>query len=59
MKTYNQNKFFVTAKIAKSKEEQKYIDSIKEDITWLGYSWSEERYASDYFDQLHLWQKSS
>jgi glutaminyl-tRNA synthetase len=39
------------------KEEQKYIDSIKEDVSWLGYSWSEERYASDYFDQLHLWAK--
>ena len=37
------------------KEEQKYIDAIKEDIKWLGYTWKEERYASDYFTQLHSW----
>ena len=27
------------------KEEQKYIDAIKEDVKWLGYTWKEERYA--------------
>ena len=37
------------------KEEQKYIDAIKEDVKWLGYTWKEERYASDYFTQLHSW----
>ena len=37
------------------KEEQKYIDAIKEDVKWLGYRWKEERYASDYFTQLHSW----
>ena len=37
------------------KEEQKYIDAIKEDVKWLGYIWKEERYASDYFTQLHSW----
>ena len=37
------------------KEEQKYIDAIKEDVKWLGYTWKEERYASDYFNQLHSW----
>ena len=35
-------------------EEQEYIDSIKRDVTWLGYSWpGETRYASDYFDQIY------
>ena len=39
-----------------AKEEQEYIDAIKEDIKWLGHSWSgEPRYASDYFDQLYEW----
>ena len=37
------------------KEEQKYIDAIKEDVKWLGYIWKEERHASDYFTQLHSW----
>ena len=36
------------------KEEQEYIDSIKEDVRWLGFDWGEhEYYASDYFDQLY------
>lgn len=35
------------------KENQEYVDSIKEDVQWLGFQWSGEvRYASDYFDQL-------
>lgn len=38
-----------------SKEDVEYVDSIKEDIKWLGFDWSEERYASDYFDQLYEW----
>ncbi len=39
-----------------SKEEQEYVDAIKEDVNWLGYQWSGEvRYASDYFEQFHLW----
>ncbi|WP_110687202.1 glutamine--tRNA ligase/YqeY domain fusion protein [Salinicola aestuarinus] len=39
-----------------AKEEQAYIDSIREDITWLGYEWSGDiRYASSYFDQLYAW----
>ena len=36
-------------------EDQKYIDAIKTDVNWLGYSWDEERYASDYFQQLYEW----
>lgn len=38
-----------------SKEDVEYVDSIKEDIKWLGFDWAEERYASDYFDQLYEW----
>ncbi len=39
-----------------AKEDQEYIDAIKADVQWLGFSWAgEERYASDYFDQLHEW----
>jgi glutaminyl-tRNA synthetase len=37
------------------KEEQEYVDSIKNDVQWLGYDWERLRYASDYFDQLHEW----
>lgn len=37
------------------KEEVEYVDSIKEDIKWLGFNWAEERYASDYFEQLYEW----
>ena len=37
------------------KEEQIFIDAIKEDISWLGFSWTEERFTSDYFEQLYLW----
>lgn len=37
------------------KEEVEYVDSIKEDIKWLGFNWAEERYASDYFEQLYQW----
>ncbi len=39
-----------------AKEEQEYVDSIQEDIRWLGFDWGEHLYfASDYFDQLHAW----
>lgn len=39
-----------------AKEEQEYIDAIKQDVEWLGFEWAGEvRYASDYFDQLHAW----
>ncbi len=34
-------------------EETEYVDSIKEDIQWLGFNWAKEFYASDYFDQLY------
>ncbi len=34
-------------------EETEYVDSIKEDIKWLGFSWSNEFYASDYFEKLY------
>ena len=38
------------------KESQEYIDSIQEDVQWLGYSWSGEvRYASSYFQQFYEW----
>lgn len=38
-----------------TKEEQKYVDAIKEDIKWLGFEWKNECYASDYFEQLYQW----
>lgn len=38
-----------------TKEEQAYVDAIKEDISWLGYTWDQECYSSDYFDQLFDW----
>jgi len=38
-----------------AKEEQEYVDAIKRDVLWLGYQWAEERYASDYFQQLYDW----
>src|SRR5580658_6899257 len=34
-------------------EETEYVDSIKEDIKWLGFTWAKELYASDYFEQLY------
>lgn len=34
-------------------EETEYVESIKEDIKWLGFEWKNEHYASDYFDQLY------
>ena len=35
--------------------DTEYVDSIKEDIQWLGFQWDKELYASDYFDQLYEW----
>lgn len=37
------------------KEDTEYVDSIKEDVKWLGFSWANEFYASDYFEQLFQW----
>ena len=37
------------------KEEEKYIQAIKQDVSWLGFEWDEERYASDYFETLYNW----
>ncbi|NIM29266.1 MAG: glutamine--tRNA ligase/YqeY domain fusion protein [Gammaproteobacteria bacterium] len=38
------------------KESMEYVQSIKEDIRWLGYDWGEHlRHASDYFEQLYAW----
>jgi glutaminyl-tRNA synthetase len=34
-------------------EDTEYVESIKEDIRWLGFEWANEFYASDYFDQIH------
>ena len=34
-------------------EDTEYVESIKDDIRWLGFNWSEELYASDYFDTLY------
>lgn len=39
------------------KEDVEYVDSIKEDIQWLGFQWAEEHYASDYFEQLYIWSE--
>ena len=39
-----------------SKEEDEYVQSIKEDVRWLGFDWGEnEFFASDYFDQIYDW----
>jgi len=37
------------------KEDVEYVNSIKEDIRWLGFEWANEFYASDYFEQLYEW----
>lgn len=34
-------------------EETEYVDSIKDDVRWLGFEWKNEHYASDYFDKLY------
>ncbi|MEQ2526630.1 glutamine--tRNA ligase/YqeY domain fusion protein [Bacillaceae bacterium CLA-AA-H227] len=35
------------------KEDQEYVDAIKEDVKWLGYDWDELRFASDYFEVMY------
>ncbi|MDE3236742.1 MAG: glutamine--tRNA ligase/YqeY domain fusion protein [Bacteroidota bacterium] len=35
-------------------EETEYVESIKDDVRWLGFNWAEELYASNYFDQLYV-----
>jgi glutaminyl-tRNA synthetase len=41
------------------KEEQEYIDAIKEDVRWLGFDWGENlHHASDYFEQLYRWAET-
>ena len=37
------------------KENQEFVDAIKENIAWLGFQWENECYASDYFEQLYQW----
>ena len=37
------------------KEDTEYVDSIQQDIKWLGFEWASVHYASDYFDQLYAW----
>lgn len=39
------------------KEDTEYVDSIMEDVHWLGFDWASVHYASDYFDQLYEWAK--
>ncbi len=34
-------------------EDIRYVQSIRDDVRWLGFEWNEERYASDYFEQLY------
>jgi glutaminyl-tRNA synthetase len=36
-----------------STEETEYVESIKEDVKWLGFEWAEELYASNYFEQIY------
>lgn len=38
-----------------AKEETEYVESIMEDIGWLGFEWDSLHFASDYFDQLYEW----
>lgn len=39
-----------------TKEEEHFVDAIKEDVSWLGWQWDGEvKYASSYFDQLYQW----
>ncbi|HET8810818.1 MAG TPA: glutamine--tRNA ligase, partial [Flavobacteriaceae bacterium] len=37
------------------KEEQAFVEAIKKDVEWLGFSWEKECFASDYFQQLYDW----
>lgn len=38
-----------------SREDTSFVEAIRRDIRWLGFSWDEEHFASDYFGQLHAW----
>ncbi|MBP8791644.1 MAG: glutamine--tRNA ligase/YqeY domain fusion protein [Lutibacter sp.] len=38
-----------------AKEEQEYVDSIQQDVQWLGFQWDQVLYSSDYFQQLYDW----
>ncbi len=38
-----------------AKEEQEFVDAIKNDVEWLGYKWDQEVYASDYLQELYDW----
>jgi glutaminyl-tRNA synthetase len=38
-----------------AREEQEYVEAIKQDVAWLGYDWANLCFASDYFDQLYDW----
>src|SRR6266542_1582363 len=38
-----------------SKEEEEYVKSIEEDVKWLGFSWSNKLWASDYFDTMYAY----
>jgi glutaminyl-tRNA synthetase len=38
-----------------SKEDQEYVDSIMEDVRWVGFEWDALYYASDYFEQIYQW----
>lgn len=38
-----------------AKEEQEYVDAIKNDVSWLGFKWDNELFASDYYEQLYDW----
>jgi glutaminyl-tRNA synthetase len=38
-----------------AKEESKFVDAIQEDVKWLGYTWDNLCYASDYFQELYDW----
>jgi len=38
-----------------TKEETEYVESIMNDVKWLGFEWASLCYASDYFDQLYAW----
>ncbi|MBO0934307.1 glutamine--tRNA ligase/YqeY domain fusion protein [Fibrella aquatilis] len=39
-------------------EDTEYVDSIKDDVRWLGFDWAQELYASDYFDQLYAFAEA-
>ena len=38
-----------------AKEETEYVESIKRDVSWLGFHWAHLRFASDYFESFHRW----